>query len=60
VVLLKAIAGVTQLGSLKMRVKVRPRRTERSVYVIDQTAIISTSCSTADYSQRCCLLRTGT
>jgi hypothetical protein len=37
-VLLKAIAGVTQLGSLNTRVRTRPRRTERSVYDIDQTA----------------------
>jgi hypothetical protein len=30
-VLLNAIAGVTQLGSLKMRVKTRPSKTDSSV-----------------------------
>jgi hypothetical protein len=37
VVLLNEIAGVTQAGSLKMRVRRRPRRIERSVYDIDHT-----------------------
>jgi hypothetical protein len=31
VVLLKAMAGATQAGSLKMRVRMRPTRMERSV-----------------------------
>lgn len=38
VVLLKAMAGATQAGNLKMRVRRRPTKTESKVYDIDHTA----------------------
>ena len=58
VVLLKAMAGATQAGNLKMRVRRRPTKTESSVYDIDHTVRVSFDSVNCMVGLN--LLRTGT